>query len=243
MGWRTGPRSLKLDWGKGANMQILNLSLLASLLFAGNILAADDAAQILKTTEQTYQALTSYEFKGVTTSETKVGTSVSKTETSFAVAFKTPNEFLLEYDYPSAGNWVRASDGKTMWNKRSITKEFTATPADDDAVRTLDGSPIAAFANIAEGVQNPTVAGSEPVTIGSQSFDCYVVRFQRASGAATVPVKLWIDKTRHLILKQVSGSDDARASATSTENQRTISFTEAAVNGTVSDDLFHLSKK
>src|SRR5579862_1667445 len=97
---------------------------LACLLFAANIVFADDAAQILKSTEETYRNLKSYQFKGVTTSETKVGTSISKTETSFAVAFKQPNEFLLEYDYPAAGNWVRASDGKTIWNRRSITKEF-----------------------------------------------------------------------------------------------------------------------
>jgi outer membrane lipoprotein-sorting protein len=218
---------------------------LVCVFLAGNVFAAaDDAAQILKATEQAYQNLTSYEFKGVTTSETKVGASVSKTETDFAVAFKTPNEFLLEYDYPSAGNWVRASDGKTVWNKRSITKEFSATPATDDAVRMLDGSPIAAFANLTEGAQNPSVVGSETVSIGGQNFDCYVIRFQHASsGGAPMPMKLWIDKTRHIVLKQVSGSDDGPASIKSTENERTMSFTQVVVNGSVPDDLFHVSKK
>lgn len=229
-------------------MQSPKLPILACVFFAGNILAADDAAQILKTAEQTYQNLTSYEFKGVTTSETKVGASVSKTETSFAVAFKTPNEFRLEYDYPSAGDWVRASDGKTLWNKRSITKEFSATPVADDDLRMLDGSPIATFANLTDGVQNPSVVGSEAVSIGGQSFDCYVIQFQRASttasgAAAAVPIKLWIDKSRHLVLKQVSGSDGGPASTKSTENERTVSFTEVVVNSAVPDDLFHVSKK
>jgi outer membrane lipoprotein-sorting protein len=217
-------------------------------LFAARILAADDAGQILKDAEQTYRNLTSYEFKGVTTSETKVGSSVSKTETSFAVAFKPPNEFRLEYDYPSAGNWIRASDGKTLWNERSITKEFTSSPADDQTLLMLDGSPVAQFADLAEGVQNPTLVGSEAVSVGGQNYDCYVIQVQRsntiASGnAALVPVKLWIDKTRHLVLKQVTGSDAGAGSLKSSENQRTLSFTEVVVDGSIPDEMFHLSKK
>ncbi|HUA82452.1 MAG TPA: hypothetical protein VMB85_01240 [Bryobacteraceae bacterium] len=228
-------------------MQTPKVALLACVLFATRILAADDAAQILKDSEQTYRSLTSYEFKGITTSETKVGKSVSKSETSFAVAFKPPNEFRLEYDYPTAGNWIRASDGKTVWNQRSITKEFTSTPADDQTLLMLDGSPVAQFADVAEGVQNPTLVGSEAVTIGGQNYDCYVIQVQRADATASgggtpVPVKLWIDKTRHLVLKQVTGSDAGAGSLKSSENQRTLSFTEVVVNGSIPDDLFHLTK-
>ncbi len=221
--------------------------LAACVLFATRIQAADDAAQILKDAEQTYRSLTSYEFKGVTTAETKVGSSVSKSETSFAVAFKPPNEFRLEYDYPSAGNWIRASDGKTVWNERSITKEFTSSPADDQSLMMLDGSPVAQFADVAEGVQNATMAGSEAVSVGGQNYDCYVIQVQRANTTASgsqapLPVKLWIDKTRHLVLKQVTGSDAGAGSMKSAENQRTLSFTEVVVNGSIPDDLFHLSK-
>jgi len=208
--------------------------------FAGRILLGDDATQILKTTEDTYQNLKSYQFRGVTTSETKVGTSISKSETSFYAAFKQPNEFLVEYDYPAAGSWVRGSDGKTAWNRRSITKEFTQSPATDEALRVLDGSPIAAFDAIAQGIQNPQLAGSEPVSIGGLHYDCYVIQFDRAGtpgGGQPLPVRLWIDKTRHLVLKQVSGSQ-ARNSGNSTENTRTVSFTEVDVNSPVPDDLF-----
>ena len=229
-------------------MQAPKISLLVCVFFAGRIFAADDAAQILKATEQAYQNLTSYEFKGVTDSETKVGNSISKTETQFAVAFKPPNEFRIEYDYPSAGEWIRASDGKTVWNKRSITKEFTETPAGDDALRMLDGSPVAQFQNITQDLENPMLAGAESVSIGGQSFDCDVIRATRQVSTVSgtkqaVPVKVWIDKTRHLVLKQVSGSDDGPASAKSTENLRTLSFTQVVVNGSIPDDLFHVSKK
>src|SRR5579885_1706483 len=156
-------------------MQRPKLTVVACVFLAGRVFAAEDAAQILKAVEQTYQNLTAYEFKGITSSETRVGGTVSKTETQFAVAFKPPNEFRIEYDYPSAGEWIRASDGKTLWNKRSITKEFTETPATDDALRMLDGSPVAAFENLTQDLQNPKIAGSEAVTVGGQSYDCYVI--------------------------------------------------------------------
>lgn len=221
--------------------QVLVLAFTFSSAFA----FADDAAQILKNTEDTYRNLKSYAFEGTTTSETKVGASISKSETSFVVAFKEPNEFRLEYDYPSAGNWVRVSDGKTLWNHRSITKESKETPVTDDDVRMLDGSPIAVFSKIGDDITKATLVGSEQVSIGGQSFDCHVVQFERpnltASGAAQpLPVKLWIDKTRHLVLRQVSGSE-ARGSA-STENIRTIMFTRVEVNQSLPDDLFHLKK-
>src|SRR5579872_5273744 len=127
---------------------VLGLALVLSASYA----LADDAAQILKNTEETYRNLKSYAFEGTTTSETKMGSTISKSETSFVVAFKQPNEFRLEYDYPSAGKWERVSDGKTLWNHRTITKESNETPATDDSLRMLDGSPIAVFSDIGEGV-------------------------------------------------------------------------------------------
>lgn len=217
-----------------------------ALTFSAGLALADDAAQILKNTEDTYRTLKSYDFEGTTTSETKVGASVSKTETSFVVAFQEPNQFRLEYDYPAAGKWERVSDGKTLWNHRSITKESKQSAVTDDNVRMLDGSPIAVFSQVGEGVTKASIVGSEPVSIGGQSFDCYVVQFERpnpaASGAAQpLPVKLWIDKTRHLVLRQVSASA-AHGSGSSTENTRTVMFTRVEVNQTIPDDLFHFKK-
>lgn len=213
--------------------------------FSAAFALADDAAQILKSTEDTYRSLKSYDFEGTTTLETKVGASVSKTETSFVVAFKEPNEFRLEYDYPSAGKWERVSDGKTLWNHRSITKESKESPVTDDDVRMLEGSPVAVFSQIGEDAVKATLVGSEQVPMGGQSFDCFVVQFERpnqtASGAAQpLPVKLWIDKTRHLVLRQVSVSE-AHNSGSSTENIRTVMFTRVEVNQ-VPDDLFHFKK-
>ncbi len=222
--------------------QVLSLALTFSASFA----LADDAAQILKNTEETYRNLKSYAFEGTTTSETKMGASISKSAMSFVVAYKEPNEFRLEYDYPAAGKWERVSDGKTLWNHRSITKESKETPVTDDDLRMLEGSPVATFSDLGEGAAKATVVGSEAVSIGGQSFDCFVVQFDqpnpRAEGAAKpLPVKLWIDKTRHLVLRQVSGSE-GRNGGSSTENTRTVNFTRVDVNQSIPDDLFHFKK-
>lgn len=223
-------------------LRVLSLALTFSATFA----LADDAAQILKSTEDTYRNLKSYDFEGTTTSETKVGSTVSKSESSFVVAFKEPNAFRLEYDYPAAGKWERVSDGKTLWNHRSITKESKESPATDDDIRMLGGSPIAVFSEIGQDATKATILGSEQVSIGGQSFDCHVVQFERpnrtSSGVAQpLPMKLWIDKTRYLVLRQVSGSE-AHGSGSSTENTRTIMFTRVEVNQSLPEDLFRLKK-
>ena len=105
------------------------VQILALTAASAGLILADDAGQILKQTEDTYRGVKSYHFEGTTVSETRVGGSVSKSETQFVVAFEKPNKFRVEYVYPSAGNWVRVSDGTKTWKHRSITKEMTEAAA------------------------------------------------------------------------------------------------------------------
>ena len=213
---------------------------LAALALSAGLVMADDAAQILKATADTYQNLKSYHFEGTTTTETKVGSSDSKTEMSFVVAYKQPNEFRIEYVYPGSGNWVRVSDGKTTWKHRALTKENTQATATDDDLRMLETSPIADFDQIDQDVASASIMGSEPVTVGGQSFDCYVIQVQAkatSTGLPAQPVKFWIDKTRHLVLRQSTG-ESASHGSTTTENLKTVALTRADINQSIADDLF-----
>jgi outer membrane lipoprotein-sorting protein len=224
-----------------------HIRILALTFLSAGFLLADDASQILKQTEDTYRGVKSYHFEGTTVSETKVGGSVSKSETSFVVAFEKPNKFRVEYLYPSAGNWVRVSDGKKTWKLRSITKELTEAAATEDDLGILDGSPVSPFWNIGENASSPSVAGSESISVGGKSYDCFVVQVQLPStsdrpGVQPPPVKLWIDKANHLILREVSGTV-AQGKGAAGGNLRTITFTYAEVNQAVPDDLFHLAKR
>jgi outer membrane lipoprotein-sorting protein len=210
-------------------------------VFAGFMLGSDDPTQVLKTTVEAYQGLKSYVFEGSTVSETRLGGTDSKSETGFVVAFKEPNLFRVEYTYPSAGNWIRVSDGTTLWRHRSLTKELKQEPASDDALRILTGSPVASFERLGDGISHPELLASESIPIGGQNLDCYVVQVERPatgirSGGKPAQVKLWIDKSRHVVLRQVTRSDSGP-----TENTETITFTRADVNQPVPEALFHFN--
>lgn len=217
------------------------------LMFAG-VLMADDASQVLKTVAETYQNLRSYYFEGGTVSETKMGASVSKSETKFVVAFQSPNLFRVEYVYPTAGNWIRVSDGKNTWRERSITKDFNESPAVPEDIYMMDDSPIAAFEKIDKNVANATMAGSEPVTVGVQAFDCDVIQGDLtdpggAAGPQTTPTKFWIDKTRHLVLRQVSTSSSRSKGGVTNENTRTMNITRADISQPVPPTVFTLTQE
>jgi outer membrane lipoprotein-sorting protein len=219
---------------------------MAVLLSSGAAAMSDDAATILKTTEDTYTNLNSYRFEGTTQSESKIGSSDSKSETTFIVAFQPANEFRIEYVYPTAGNWIRVSDGKTLWKYRSLTRELNKAPVADDDSQMLAGSPVGSFTHLSQGLTNLSIVGSEPVSAGGQSFDCYVIQADNpgaieVGNAKAMPLKLWIDKKSHLVLRERSGSM-ARGS-TPSENIQTVTFTRLDVNQPVPDDLFRQPKK
>jgi outer membrane lipoprotein-sorting protein len=226
--------------------------ILASFLICAGLAVADDApgndaGKILKQTEDTYRGLASYRFEGTTISETKIGGSVSKSETSFVVAFQKPNKFRVEYVYPTAGNWVRVSDGKTTWKTRSLTKESTQNASTDDDLGILDGSPVSAFWNIDVHATNPAMVGSESIDVNGKAHDCFVIQVPPQPGTTArpgmeaMPVKLWIDKTDHLVLREVSRM--VAQGGKGGENVQTLAFTKAEVNQAVSDDMFHLAKR
>jgi len=232
--------------------------ILALTVLSTGFLLAEDAGQILKQTEETYRAVKSYHFEGTTVSETTLGKSVSKSETSFVVAFEKPNKFRVEYVYPTAGNWVRVSDGAKTWKTRSITKELSETAATEDDLGILDGTPVSPFWNIGENASNPSIAGTESISVGGKNYDCFVVQVLLPSsserpGEQPPPVKLWIDKANHLILREVSGAvtqpgpsaqgKAAKGKGTPGGNLRTTTFTYAEVNQAVPQDLFHLAKR
>lgn len=220
--------------------------ILALTIVSAGFLLADDAGQILKQTQETYRAVKSYHFEGTTVSETKVGKSVSKSETSFVVAFEKPNKFRVEYVYPTAGNWIRVSDGTKTWKTRSITKELSETAATEDDLGILDGSPVSPFWNIGETATHPSVVGSESISVGGKNYDCSVLQVQLPTpdrpGVEPPPVKLWVDKANHLILREVTDMV-AQGKGGTGGNLRTTTFTYAEVNQTVPDALFHLAKK
>jgi len=202
---------------------------------------------ILGKVTQTYRGLRSYHFEGTTVSETNSAGAKSASEIEFVVAYTAPNKFRVEFRYPNAGNWIRVSDGQTLYRYRSITKEMKQEAAGTDDLNILKGTLVLSFQDIDQGVKKATLLESEPVNIGAQKVDCYVVEAQREQpqllrGTEQLPEKLWIDKTRLIVLRRVSGTKSvAQSGGQETENIRTTTFSVARINEPVEDPLFALN--
>jgi outer membrane lipoprotein-sorting protein len=207
----------------------------------------EDAMAILGKVGQTYRGSTSYHFEGTTVSETNSATAKSSSETEFVVAYTAPNRFRVEFRYPNAGNWIRVSDGRTLSRYRSITKELKQQAAGSDDLNILNGTLMVSFRDIDQGVKKATLLDSEPVSLGGQKLDCYVIELERDQphllpGTESLPEKLWIDKSRFIVLRRASGTKSIEQSADrETENIRTTTFSVARINEPVEDALFALN--
>lgn len=204
---------------------------------------AQDAMATLKSVGETYSALKSYEFQGATTSTTQTGKVASNTDETFTVVFTAPDHFFVEFRYPGQGSWTRASNGATMTEIRTATKEFVQRPTTQYDIRVVDNSPIGPFYEMEAGIKSATVEGSEKITLDGQEVDCWVIQADRQvgmlpDGVKRLPTKLWIDKARFLVLKQVSGTESVATGNRATKNLRTMTITHAQLSQAVAPEVF-----
>jgi outer membrane lipoprotein-sorting protein len=212
---------------------ILRIASLACV--CGGFAVAQDAMTILKGVTETYSALKSYEFQGNTINATVTGKATAATEEDFTIVFTAPDHFLVEFRYPKAGEWTRASNGTTMTEIRTVTKEFTQRPTTQFDIRVLDNSPIGAYYDMEKGISQATVAGSETLTLEGQPVDCWVIEANREvdmvpDGVKRLPTKFWIDKARKLVLKQESGTESLATGSKAAKNTKTITITLVKLN-------------
>lgn len=213
------------------------------LLLLSGLALAQDAMAILKSVGETYSALKSYEFQGATSAVTQTGKAASTSEETFTVVFSAPDQFVVELRYPGQGSWTRASNGKTTTEIRTATKEFVQQPATQFDIRILDNSPIGHFYSMDSGNKTATVEGSERVSVDGQDVDCWVIQTDREmgmlpDGVKRLPTKLWVDKARFLVLRQVSGTESVATGNKATKNLRTMQITRAQLSPAIAPDLF-----
>jgi outer membrane lipoprotein-sorting protein len=119
--------------------------------------------------------------------------------------------------------------------------------AASDDLNILNGTLMASLQDIDQGVTKATLLNSEPVSLGGQNVDCYVVELNRDQphllpGTEPLPEKLWIDKSRFIVLRRVSGTKSVTESGDrQTQNIRTTTFSLARINEPVEDALFALN--
>ena len=215
---------------------------LAVLALAGACLAQDSAA-ILKAISENYRTLKSYQFEGTLAAET--GTERTKTSSveTFAYAFADPDRFMVDVHYDNkAGSWKRASNGKTLTEIRTITKEFNQRAATSDDMRILGLTTVGSFEEMENGITTSKVTGSEKLTVSGQEIDCWVIETDRQvgilpEGVKATPTIFWVDKARNIVLKIVAGTE-SNFKGKATKNIRTTVFTSARINQPVPNDVF-----
>lgn len=182
-------------------------SCLPPLLAAGTDGASEAQALLTKVAEG-YQAFRSYRFHGKSLSESKIKGKVTSSELEFDAAFQAPDKFLLEFRYPHAGNWLRASDGKFLYESRSSIKgSAQRTPVTDHTIRILNSSPTRNFARLVETAQDPILLRSEMRDVAGKGIDCHVIQFSshRQSlqpGDVAGPSLVWIAKDNLIVLRE-----------------------------------------
>ena len=227
-------------------MKFRNLFVLTALLTAGAVCArADDAKQVVTKTADVYRNLKSYRFQGSTTRATDAHGTEGSNELKFDIAVENPDKFRIEYQYPTAGNWVRVSDGKTLTRYRSITKQVNAATASPGDVRLVESTPIAQYSHLDEVADKAKLVGSEQLSIGGHQLDCYIVEIPgqkpRFEGIRPLPTKLWIDKNSYLVYREVSGSESGSGNSRHQEIH-TTDYTNIQTSGDIPDTLFAFSK-
>jgi len=208
-------------------------------------LLAQDAKAILAKVTDAYESLSSYHFVGKTLSETTIKTHTTRNELNFIAAYQAPDKFRLEFRYPDAGKWVRASDGQFLREVRTLTKEARKTPVDQNTIYLIHGSPTYNFEKLSRTATKPVVLKSEIVSVGGQQVDCQVVQFEShrrelREGETPGPSMVWIAKDSSIIVREELRTFAAVRGERS-ESKRTTTIETFSINKTLSQDLFSTS--
>jgi outer membrane lipoprotein-sorting protein len=221
--------------------------LISGLALASYGLQAQEtnAKTILGKVQTAYSYLHSYDFKGTTTESTDLDGKVSSQVTHFEDAFSPPNKFLVVYHYPTAGDWIRVSDGNTLYRYRSLTKQVQKAPVQKQDVSIPDSAFVLDYLQLQMKTTDPELTGSDTLNVDGEPHDCYVVEGHVnrlvPDGTTVLPTKWWIDKKTFLVLRQVEATT-RKSSRRTTKDTRDMMFTSARVNQTVPETLFAFKK-
>ncbi len=202
---------------------------------------AQEAKEILEKVAGTYQGLSSCHFEWTTVAETRTEAATSSQETRYELAAAKPNKIKALVGYPNHETWIRVSDGNTLTRYRSYGHQVSREPAPADLGGILNSTLIGDYERIADRVQSARITGSEAVNIGGTNIDCYVLEVEYPPGTLLpgtepMPTRYWIDKSRFVVLREVSGTRSTGQFPT--ENTRTSTFTVAEINQPAPESAF-----
>ena len=221
---------------------------------------APDAKAILKQVAETYKNLRSYHFEGRYTLE-QVTESIGlkdefKREELFVNAAIKPDRYRIESKNTHI-SVTSISDGKTKWVYAPGPNEYTRT--EEGPVRLVTGGPVknsatmahlanatnllAEYSRVDDRLGVAKIIGEETLEIGGRRSDCFVIEayyFAESTGSQTNTLtrKLWIDKSRNIVLREIQHTEAKMLWGRTINSKMTYIFTVATVGEPIPETLF-----
>jgi outer membrane lipoprotein-sorting protein len=206
---------------KGQDIRAILTCWAAAMLLAP-VASAQDAAEILHRTAETYRQIKTWDIEQ-TVVEATAGASASRTEQRERyAAVEGKNRW-------ERGPLLTIADGKYEWTYSSRTNRYTQHEQGPLCSGLL---PIGYWIPDSEKVKHLALLREENVTVGGVAVPSYVVEIARDSSEP--PETLWIDKSRYLVLKR----ERRTSPAITTQRISTTALTKVSINQPVADSVF-----
>ena len=229
----------------------LALLLACALILPARAEQPTDARALLQKVTEAYRGLNSYHFEGVISITVGGGGGIPQSfEVPLLAAAERSGRVRVDVRNPQMGMML-VSDGKQIVTFLPSLKQYTRKPAEAPldsagAMRSPQGSPLARYFQMLDGLKSAEIVGDAPVTVGGRTSDCWVVRCDitppqalAADSSARAVATFWVDKSRSLVLHD-STTVSMRHPATGAQMamDQVTSFSLGEVNGTLPDSLF-----
>jgi thiol-disulfide isomerase/thioredoxin/outer membrane lipoprotein-sorting protein len=231
------------------------LSLAVSLLIvpASRAQDAPSAQQLLDSVARTYSTLTSGWFDGRTVVEVRGSQGNQEIVVPTTHAFQAGGRFSREMRHESMGQRA-VCDGRQVilylprmaqYLRHPLAPADTAVAAASGPRGQLFRDPFADFRGLAARLRGARLAREDSVDLGGEKVPCDVVEYDSIAGGELNGLRdaggaLWIEKARHLVLRELSvlKGDSAAAGAPFLEMRMTTSFDMVRVGQPLPDSLF-----
>lgn len=223
---------------------------LAIALLAWAATAPPDGKSLVDEVSRTYRGLDQYDFAGTVTLRVNANGTQQSFDIPMRVAHQKPGHEHVEMRHPMMGVMV-VSDGAhtTTWlaqTNRYVTRDVTPPP-DSLGNAAPAGSPIARYFNLGSNMKSARVTGEQRIPVGGATADTWVLEVvpdaataMGGDSTASAVSTLWIDKTRHVVLRDSTHihSSHSPMGGGVLDMTQTIAISQARVNEPVPDTLF-----
>jgi len=220
---------------------------------AAETVIGGDARAILERVCDSYLTFRSYQFNGMIHVEmTREGKNESL-DMPMHLAASKPGKIRNEIENPTM-KVITVCDGREIWMyvpqlNQYVRKPWSPGPPDvanpDSAmaVAMMMGTPLGRYASMTRGLRHSKLLREEPLTLVDRTIDCYVVEAEYEAPPGDqlklAPALLWIDKSRHVVLQEVSQLEtSSSAPGGASKVKQTTFYPIARLNETLPDSLF-----